>query len=54
LGIWGYYLSTRQIKNKVLYIPFYFLFMNVNVVKGISYLKKNKNNGIWEKVNRSL
>lgn len=53
-GIWGYYLSTRQIKNKVLYVPFYFLFMNINVVKGISYLKKNKNNGIWEKVNRSL
>lgn len=52
-GIWGYYLSTKQIKNKVLYIPYYFLFMNINVIKGIFYLKRNRNNGIWEKVNRS-
>lgn len=33
-GMWGYYLSTKQIKNKVLFIPYYFLFMNINVVKG--------------------
>lgn len=29
LGYWGYYLSTKQIKNKLLFIPYYFLFMNV-------------------------
>lgn len=42
LGYWGYYLSTKQIKNKLLFIPYYFLFMNVNVLKGIRYLKKKK------------
>jgi cellulose synthase/poly-beta-1,6-N-acetylglucosamine synthase-like glycosyltransferase len=53
-GIWGYYLSTKQIKNKILFIPYYFLFMNVNVIRGFFYLKKNTNNGIWEKANRAL
>jgi len=52
-GMWGYYLSTKQIKNKFLFIPYYFLFMNVNVVKGLFYLKKSKNNGVWQKANRA-
>ncbi|WP_321426534.1 glycosyltransferase family 2 protein [uncultured Bacteroides sp.] len=53
-GIWGYYLSTKKIKNKILFIPYYFLFMNINVFKGFFYLKRNTNNGIWEKANRAL
>ncbi|SHF41756.1 Glycosyltransferase, catalytic subunit of cellulose synthase and poly-beta-1,6-N-acetylglucosamine synthase [Bacteroides luti] len=54
LGLWGYYLSTKQIKNKVLFIPYYFLFMNVNVFKGFIYLKNKNATGIWEKANRSV
>jgi cellulose synthase/poly-beta-1,6-N-acetylglucosamine synthase-like glycosyltransferase len=54
LGLWGYYLSTRQIKNKILFIPYYFLFMNVNVFKGFIYLRNKNINGIWEKANRSV
>lgn len=55
LGLWGYYLSTKQIKNKILFIPYYFLFMNVNVLKGIHYLRKRKGNtsGAWEKAKRA-
>lgn len=52
LGLWGYYLSTRQIKNKLLFIPYYFLFMNVNVLKGIGYLRKRRGTGAWEKAKR--
>lgn len=52
LGLWGYYLSTKQIKNKLLFIPYYFLFMNVNVLKGIGYLKKKRGTGVWEKAKR--
>nr|WP_320039765.1 glycosyltransferase family 2 protein [uncultured Bacteroides sp.] len=54
LGLWGYYLSTKQIKNKILFIPYYFLFMNVNVFKGFIYLKNKNINGIWEKAKRSV
>lgn len=53
MGYWGYYLSTKQIKNKLLFIPYYFLFMNINVLKGIGYLRKRKGNGAWEKAKRA-
>lgn len=52
-GMFGYYLSTKEIKNKILFIPYYFLFMNINVLKGIAYLKKRKGNGAWEKAKRA-
>lgn len=53
-GFYGYYLSTRSIKNKLLYVPYYFLFMNINVIKGFLYLKrKRKNDGTWEKAKRA-
>lgn len=55
MGYGGYYLSTQQIKNKILFIPYYFLFMNINVLKGINYLKKRKGktSGAWEKSKRA-
>ncbi|MEG2574115.1 MAG: glycosyltransferase family 2 protein, partial [Bacteroides sp.] len=52
-GLWGYYLSTKSIKNKLLFIPYYFLFMNINVIKGFLYLKRKKGSGIWEKAQRA-
>jgi cellulose synthase/poly-beta-1,6-N-acetylglucosamine synthase-like glycosyltransferase len=51
LGFFGYYLAKRKIKNKILFIPYYFLFMNINVFKGIPYLIKKKN-GTWDKARR--
>ncbi|MCD7924203.1 MAG: glycosyltransferase family 2 protein [Bacteroides sp.] len=51
-GFYGYYLSTRSVKNKLLYIPYYFLFMNINVIKGFFYLKRHKG-GAWEKARRA-
>jgi cellulose synthase/poly-beta-1,6-N-acetylglucosamine synthase-like glycosyltransferase len=54
-GIGGYLLSQRNIKNKILFIPYYFLFMNINVIKGFAYLRKRKScrNGAWEKARRA-
>lgn len=52
-GMWGYYLSTKEIKNKLLYIPYYFLFMNLNVLEGFSYLYKKQGSGVWEKSKRA-
>jgi cellulose synthase/poly-beta-1,6-N-acetylglucosamine synthase-like glycosyltransferase len=52
-GFYGHYLASRQIKNKLLFIPYYFLFMNINVLKGISYLMKKKGSGTWEKAKRA-
>ena len=53
MGLWGYYLSTKQIRNKILYIPYYFLFMNINVIRGFNYLRKKKGSGVWEKAKRA-
>lgn len=56
-GIAGYYLSKRSIKNKLLYVPYYFLFMNLNVFKGAIYLRKRRRSGntsgAWEKAKRA-
>ena len=48
----GYVMQQKQIKIKMLFIPYYFLFMNLNVLKGFFYLRKHKGNGAWEKAQR--
>ena len=48
----GYLLERKGKKNKILYIPYYFLFMNLNVFKGMAYLKSHKSSGAWEKAKR--
>lgn len=53
LALWGYYLSKKQLKNKFTFIPYYFLFMNVNVWKGVSYLRRKRGTGAWEKAKRA-
>lgn len=52
LGYWGYVLSTMKLKNKLLYVPYYFLFMNVNVIRGFFYLRRKRGSGVWEKARR--
>ena len=48
----GYLLERKGKKNKFLYIPYYFLFMKLNVFKGMAYLKSHKSSGAWEKAKR--
>lgn len=49
----GYYLEQYGKKNKLLYVPYYFLFMNLNVFYGIPYLKSHQHTGTWEKAKRA-
>ena len=48
----GYYLERKGKKNRILYIPYYFLFMNLNVFRGMAYLNSHKSSGAWEKAKR--
>lgn len=48
----GYLLEQRGRKNKLLYVPYYFLFMNVNVFRGMHYLRTHQGGGTWEKAKR--
>jgi len=52
MGYLGYKMEQRNLRNKLLFIPYYFLFMNINVIRGYSYLAKHKGTGAWEKAKR--
>ena len=48
----GHILKVSGRRNKLLYIPCYFLFMNLSVFLGIGYLMSHKDSGTWEKARR--
>ena len=49
----GHILKQIGHRNKLLYVPCYFMFMNLNVFLGIRYLMSHKSTGIWEKSRRA-
>lgn len=51
-GYVGYKKQQKNIKSKLFFIPYYFLFMNVSVLRGYSYLSRHKGTGTWEKAKR--
>lgn len=48
----GYLLENKGHRSKLLYVPYYFLFMNMNVFAGIPYLYSHRGGGTWEKAKR--
>ncbi len=48
----GWLLARSGHKNKLLGMPAYFLFMNINVFLGIKYLMTHSHSGAWEKASR--
>ena len=48
----GYLLEQKGRRSKLLYVPYYFLFMNMNVFAGIPYLYSHRGGGTWEKAKR--
>ena len=49
----GWLLSRSGRRNKLLYTAYYFVFMNLNVFRGMIYLKSHHTSGAWEKARRS-
>ena len=49
----GWVLSRSGRRNKLLYTAYYFMFMNLNVFRGMVYLKSHHTSGAWEKARRS-
>ena len=49
----GYVLASKGKKSRLLYIPYYFLFMNINVFLGVRYLMTHSTSGTWEKAKRA-
>ena len=48
----GWLLEQSGHHNKLLYVPYYFLFMNINVFLGVNYLMTHHSSGTWEKARR--
>lgn len=48
----GWLLERRGRRNRWLFIPYYFLFMNLNVFRGAHYLATHRS-GAWEKARRA-
>ena len=49
----GWYLSLKGKKNRLFYVPYYFLFMNLNIFLGMRYLLSHNSSGAWEKAKRA-
>lgn len=52
MAIAGWILANREIQVKLLYLPFYFFFMNAAVVLGFRRFLQNKQSVLWEKAAR--
>jgi poly-beta-1,6-N-acetyl-D-glucosamine synthase len=48
----GWLLASRNLKLKILYIPYYFLFMNLSVFLGFFRFIRKKQTAVWEKAAR--
>ena len=48
----GWWQARSGRKSKLFYVPYYFMFMNVNVFRGIGYLRTHRLSGTWEKARR--
>ena len=53
MSLAGWWLDRRGHKNKLLYTAYYFVFMNINVFRGMAYLRTHGKSGAWEKARRS-
>lgn len=54
LAFIGYLKRDEENIKKVFFIPFYFMFMNVNVIEGLIYLKNKSTSAVWEKSKRKF
>ena len=48
----GWLQARSGRKSRLFYVPYYFMFMNINVFRGISYLSTHHQSGTWEKAKR--
>jgi poly-beta-1,6-N-acetyl-D-glucosamine synthase len=54
LALMGWALASRDLKMKALYIPYYFLFMNMSVFIGFYRFLRKKQSAVWEKAARHI
>lgn len=53
MALLGWYLENKQIKVKILFIPFYFFIMNLAVYLGFARYLKGQQSVLWERAKRA-
>jgi biofilm PGA synthesis N-glycosyltransferase PgaC len=53
VAILGYFLKDRKIGFRILFVPYYFLFMNISVYQGLARIIKGSQSAVWDKAVRS-
>lgn len=54
LALTGWFMETREVRIKVLFIPYYFCLMNYAVIAGIIRYFSTNQTGVWEKAARKI
>lgn len=54
MGIVGWVYANKDVKIKIFFIPFYFLFMNMAVFMGYKRFIKGNQSVLWDKAARKL
>lgn len=49
----GWLLERAGRRSRLLFIPYYFIFMNINIFRGVGYLITHRGRGAWEKARRA-
>lgn len=53
VAITGYLLRNQKLRFRILFVPYYFLFMNVSVYQGLFRLLRGKQSDVWDKAKRA-
>lgn len=53
VAILGYVFKDRKIPFRILFVPYYFLFMNISVYQGLARIIKGSQSAVWDKAVRS-
>ena len=53
VAILGYLLKDKKIGFRILFVPYYFLFMNISVYQGLGRLIKGSQSAVWDKAARA-
>jgi biofilm PGA synthesis N-glycosyltransferase PgaC len=54
MALIGWIFAKKNIKTKIFYIPYYFLFMNLSVFMGFYRHLRKKQTAVWEKAGRHI
>lgn len=53
LALGGFILEKKKLRSKILFVPFYFTFMNISVFMGLKRFLKGSQTVIWERAERA-